>query len=228
MRKMHTEVENFYVSFSDLMSLLLIFFVYLFSMSTIDPVKYQQVTDSLKGEFSTRSAPLSMSERLERRDADAMLLSQLNQAIKSQHLEQDSSITVDEGKVKVVLSSPVLFRSGDANLSGLGQGILKGFAGIIAETQNPVVVDGHTDDRPIRNASFQSNWELSFYRAYSVMTYLMAVSNLSPQRLSGTGYGEYRPLFPNTSETNRAKNRRIEIALLKQYPSAHSPSSAGR
>lgn len=224
---MHTEVENFYVSFSDLMSLLLIFFVYLFSMSTIDPVKYQQVTDSLKGEFSTQQPPPSMAERVERRDADAILLAQLTQAIKSQQLEQDAKITVDEGKVKVVLSSPVLFRSGDANLSLPGQGILKGFANIIAETRNPVVVDGHTDDRPIRNASFQSNWELSFYRAYSVMTYLMGVSNLSPQRLSGTGYGEYRPLLPNTSETNRAKNRRIEIALLKTYPKSNTTPSTG-
>ncbi len=217
MKKMHTEVENFYVSFSDLMSLLLIFFVYLFSMSSIDPVKYQQAADSLKGEFSTQLPEPSIAERTQKRDADAMLLSMLTQQIKAQQLQNNAKIVVDDYKVNVVLFTPVLFQSGDATLSDAGEKILKGFSEIMAKTKNPIVVEGHTDDRPMKKGVFNSNWDLSFYRAYSVMQYMMRVSGLSPKRLSGTGYGEFRPLYPNTTESNRAKNRRIEIALMKKY-----------
>jgi chemotaxis protein MotB len=79
-----------------------------------------------------------------------------------------------------------------------------------------VRVEGHTDNVPIHTNRFPSNWELSIARAVSVVKYFVDVGNINPQRLSAVGYGESRPLVPNSSAANLAKNRRVEIVLATE------------
>ena len=82
------------------------------------------------------------------------------------------------------------------------------------DLDNIVRVEGHTDDRPIFTQRYQSNWELSTARATSVVTFLVENMNIPSQRLAIAGYGEFRPLGPNDSDANRAKNRRVDIVVL--------------
>jgi chemotaxis protein MotB len=81
---------------------------------------------------------------------------------------------------------------------------------------NPVRIEGHTDNVPIRTAVFKSNWELSVTRATEVVRYLIEAHGFPPSRISATGYSEYKPVAPNDTAENRALNRRIEIILLQK------------
>lgn len=227
-KKFQSEVENFYVSFSDLLALLLIFFVYLFSMSTIDPVKFTESSDSISEQFSKdknkassgafgKADPTRGEESKDGRTAEGILVGKLSSYIQKENLEGQAAVEVSPKAVKVILSSPVLFQSGDANLSLAGMGLLQKLGPVFKEVANPVVIEGHTDNVPISNALFSSNWELSFQRTLSVMRFFVSRFGFTPDQLSGTGYGEYRPLVPNSSELNRAKNRRIEISILRDY-----------
>ena len=235
-KKFQTEVENFYVSFSDLLSLLLIFFVYLFSMSAIDPVKYTESSESISEQFSSKDKPASSGafgktdpsdsaeQSPESRTAEGILVGKLNAYISKEKLEDQAKVKVDSKAVKVVLSAPILFESGSAHLSEEGYQLLRKFGPVFKEVTNPVVIEGHTDDVPIHNADFDSNWELSFQRTLSVMKFFVGQFKFTPNQLSGTGYGEYRPLVPNSSDANRARNRRIEISIMRDYETSAKPA----
>ncbi|NDC82545.1 hypothetical protein EB093_02635 [bacterium] len=227
-QKFQTEVENFYVSFSDLLSLLLIFFVYLFSMSSIDSEKYTQASESISQEFSSEqknsgnmpySIPVPPGGQADKRmrSAEGILVSKLKAQIESEKLDGQAKLEISPKSVKVVLSSPVLFASGSSDLSAEGAVLLGKFGPIIKQVLNPVVIEGFTDNVPIHNSRFDSNWELSFQRTLSVMRYFIDKFSFSPEQLSGTGFGQYRPLVPNTSDENRARNRRIEISIIRDY-----------
>jgi chemotaxis protein MotB len=86
------------------------------------------------------------------------------------------------------------------------------------------MVEGHTDDLPINTARFPSNWELSTGRATTVVRYLIEAWKLPPERLSSAGYGEYKPLVANTSAANRAKNRRVDIVILRTETRGERPA----
>jgi len=83
-----------------------------------------------------------------------------------------------------------------------------------------VLIEGHTDNLPIRTAQYPSNWELSAARAARVLRYLVQKGGISPHRLTAVGYADTRPLVPNTTPANRAQNRRVDIAILKSSQSA--------
>jgi len=117
--------------------------------------------------------------------------------------------------VRIMLADPVLFDLGESELKPFAIPVLHQVAGLLKDIPNAVVVEGHTDDRPIIGAKFRSNWELSAARAFSVIRYFIEEENIKPERLSALGYGEHRPLYPNDTEENRARNRRIEINIVR-------------
>ncbi|EMR13465.1 flagellar motor protein MotB [Methylophaga lonarensis MPL] len=107
------------------------------------------------------------------------------------------------------------FQSGDAALSPAFMPILKKIHDVLAETEGMIAVAGHTDDVPIRTARFRSNWELSTSRATSVVHELLSYEQIPAKRFFLEGYADTQPLAPNDSAENRAKNRRVEIVVLK-------------
>jgi flagellar motor protein MotB len=174
------------------------------------------------GESATAGKPKSTdvsptSDAPEDRSAQGMLAEKLAHYIEKEKLEGQVSVHVDARGVKVVLESPVLFESGSAELSSEGKRILMKLGPVFKEVTNPVVIEGHTDNIPVHNSIYGTNWELSFQRTLSVMKFFVGQFKFTPNQLSGTGYGEYRPLVPNNSDANRAKNRRIEISILRDY-----------
>ena len=84
---------------------------------------------------------------------------------------------------------------------------------VLKKSDCAIRIEGHTDNIPIHNKKYQSNWELSTARAVAVVKYLIAESRIAPERLSAVGYGDSRPRVPNDSDSNRELNRRVEIIL---------------
>jgi chemotaxis protein MotB len=124
------------------------------------------------------------------------------------------SVSIARGRMVINLPQDILFASGSADLGADGRRTLAEVAGVLGEFQDRrFQVEGHTDDRPISTAQFPSNWELSAARALSVVKLLVA-QGVSPENLSGAGYGEYHPVAVNETAEGRRLNRRIEIVML--------------
>jgi chemotaxis protein MotB len=126
----------------------------------------------------------------------------------------DLAVEVEGGRVLLVLENDVLFDAGQASVRKEGKRVLRDVAQRLAAMRElELQVGGHTDDTPIKTDRFPSNWELSTARAVEVVQLLVA-TGIDPRRLSAAGYGEHRPAGPNDGDDGRARNRRIEIALV--------------
>lgn len=118
-----------------------------------------------------------------------------------------------ENRVIVDMKDKLLFPSGSARLSRSAVDVLRSVSSLLAQVPNPIQVEGNTDDRPIHNEEFTSNWELSAARAASVV-HLMTRMGIEPSRMTAVGYAEFRPVADNASEEGRQKNRRVALVVL--------------
>ncbi|MDA3875937.1 MAG: OmpA family protein [Halothiobacillus sp.] len=143
-------------------------------------------------------------------------------------LGQDVDVSVVKGRVNLRVKDNILFSSGDAALSGPVQTLINKLADRLKSGTYPISVQGHTDDRPIHTLQYPSNWELSAARAASVVQQLIS-QGVQPGRLSAVGYADTHPLVPNTTSTERAENRRVdlELQLPAQAASAIPPTTTG-
>jgi chemotaxis protein MotB len=125
------------------------------------------------------------------------------------------SVTQTKRGVEVEMKSKMLFDTGSARLSRTAIKLLRDVADILKPLSNQILVEGHTDNVPIRNILFPSNWELSAARAASVV-HLLNRFGITPGRMAAIGYGEYRPIADNASEEGRQKNRRVALIIKNQ------------
>ena len=150
-------------------------------------------------------------------------LDELNQA--KGMLEERLSQEIGDNQVKlqmmekglvVTVVGDVLFDSGKAQIRQQAKPIVDKISGVLKESvpELEVGIEGHTDNEPIKQSGWKSNWELSSARALAVVHYLTDDCKVKPQRLSANGYGEYRPVAANDNEENMQKNRRVEIVIL--------------
>jgi chemotaxis protein MotB len=210
-------------TFSDMTTLLLTFFVLLISMANFEPIKYALTVQSLQGAFGVLetfpTVPIHPIVDIPKKTGDEQKKKQslkdaekIKQVIQTKNLEEAVKVEVTEKGIAIMLRDPVGFTSGSADLKDQGKDILKEIGDVIKTNPDlKVRVEGHTDDVPIHSNRFSSNWELSSARSLSVVQLLSAQTGIQPQNMSAVGYGEYRPVVPNTSSDNRAKNRRIQI-----------------
>jgi len=224
------------ITFSDLVMLLLTFFVLLLSMSSMDTKRLKNIFTH----FTKATGVLEMSgagevatlvrfvdnfndtEKLLVVDQNSLMEMlgaiktprQKDQEIKDKFAEL---ISLTDDVRGIVLSFPddVFFDIGKTTLKEKILPILDMIAGAIEKSQNAILIVGHTDDVPIQSESHASNWELSIYRGLSVLDYFIEEKKLPPYRFTVGGSGSTRPLYPNDSEKNRASNRRVEI-IFKQ------------
>jgi len=124
------------------------------------------------------------------------------------------NLTITRRGLIVSLKEAGFFDSGQAQIKQNAHELLNTIAEVMSQYNNPLRVEGHTDNVPINTSQFPSNWELSTARATNVLKYLIKNFDAEPQKISATGYGEYRPNVENTTPENRAKNRRVDIVLL--------------
>lgn len=209
-------------TFSDLMSLLLCFFVLIVSMSNVDPNEFNKASGALKGSLGILSEDPSTMELVhvimpKISDVDlgevSTAISKLQDFVETQEQQESIKLVITSEGVAIRILTPLLFDRGLAELNPQGMPYLAKIFDIANGWDNTIRVAGHTDDLPIVNGMFNSNWDLSYARARSVIKFGISYSRVQPEKFSGVGYGEYRPAFPNDSDENRSKNRRIEIFI---------------
>lgn len=209
-RKNNNEDDNLHrwlISYSDFLTLLFTFFLALYALSTVDIVKATKLSGSLKEVFKVIDEPIPFEE-----NPNKAIIEDLKKL-----LNDISGINVKSDARGIVITLPdaLLFDSGSASIKPQAYDALTRIATKLKEIPGKVSIEGHTDNVPVSaNSIYKSNWELSAARAASVLHFLLRFG-FSPDRFVIAGYGEYRPVAPNDTEENRAKNRRVEIIILK-------------
>lgn len=207
-------------TYGDLMSLLLVFFILLVSFSTMEIVKFRAAMGSLRGGTGILdpSSGNSVVEEQESPEGQAFekALNELVETLEQLDLTEEVRVYWDKTGVRFVLQDEVLFPPGRAEIQPRYREVLDLIVGVIRTLPvEELQVEGHTDDTPIHTERYPTNWELSTARAVTVLRAFQADNFLPPRKLAAHGYGEYRPYVPNDSPANRAKNRRVEIYVLK-------------
>lgn len=212
------------LTYADLITLLMIFFVMMYAISSVDSKKYNALRSSLQSALRTGAGSSAVlpydgasaidlpAARQQENAAFSDIINKVQGAVPNQ---QAVAFSVDERGLTIRFLDNVLFDLGRAELRPDARQLLGPVAQALAGVNNYVRVEGYTDDLPINTVQYPSNWELSAARAINVTRYLIQQYGLDPKRFSSLGYGEYRPLYPNTSEQNRQKNRRVDIVILR-------------
>lgn len=201
------------ITLSDLLSLLLVFFIIFFALSRIPGKKKETTVHS--GASHVVSAPASNSKKNENLDT---IQKEVKSTVTALGMDEQVMIQVGVQEVLITMKENVTFRTGEADLLKDSKPILDTVAEMVKRYPSfQVEIDGHTDDQPINTSRFPSNWELSVARATSVLKYLMTSHGLDPARFIIKGNAEQRPVSPNWTPEQRAKNRRVEIRLKDQY-----------
>jgi len=230
--------ERWLLTYSDLITLLMVFFVIMYAMSNVDAEKYQRLSTSLSSAFlseeqlaevlskaeansekQTESETPSDAADDEQGNTDAQDLekvaSKVNGMLKEKQLESDVSVSIAERGVVISLTNTVVFEPGKADIKPDFRALLIQLGSTIKNVDNYIRIEGNTDNVPMSSEQFASNWELSVERATQVVRLLIAESGVNPQKISAIGYGEYRPKVPNDTPEHRAQNRRVDIVLLR-------------
>lgn len=236
--------ERWVVSYADFITLLLAFFVVMYSISSVNEGKYRVLSESLAGIFSGPEMsfdPIQVGD-LQQRDSirdiglmeqdsnqhaagieggtnpETEQLEQIQSAAtaKFQELINDGEISISANKlwVEIEIGSGVLFASGSATPVISADAILEALAALLAPYDNPLHVEGYTDNQPISSDQFPSNWELSAARAAGVVR-MLAHFGISPERMAAVGYGQYQPKVSNLTVNGRRKNRRVVIIVSR-------------
>jgi len=227
--------ERWMFTYLDLITLLMIFFVVLYAMSNVDEAKYSQVSESLQGAFSGTKYMLGeggAGQQKDGSDAQAIITEEIkNQVVKmaskTQQLQTDIhkylkdnqlegavDLKVEQRGLVVSLKDSIFFESGSADIAPeYAEHMLK-IGSILNNLNGDLVIEGHTDNIPIHNSLYASNWDLAAMRAINVIDLFVKKGGLDPAKLAATSYGEYRPLVSNGTKEGQAKNRRINIVVL--------------
>jgi chemotaxis protein MotB len=209
-------------TYGDMVTLVLTFFVLMFAFSSIDSFKYKQIVNSLRGALGGNVGVLEQGTSLDMinemtstgRPSYDKVLKKL-QKVLEQESNQDKVELRQVGKdIIVSFKEKLFFTIGSAEIRTEALPILKEVGVVIREERLSIRVEGHSCDIPIRTAKYPSNWELSAIRAVNVGKYLIEKAGLNPETVAVSGYGQYRPMVPNTSPENRARNRRVDIVIV--------------
>lgn len=219
-------------TYSDLVTLLLCFFVLLFAMSAPDAEKFRGLMASFRGGDGVMSSGTGVLEggnvidrpsfnTTEEEVAAELVELMADLAEYSDTLNLGDRITIqpEERGIVIRFMDSTLFDSGSATIKREALGILKDVAEILNQEEfsnKHIKVEGHTDsDQIIRPMKYETNWELSSARATNVLRYLVEVEGIVGDRVSSAGYSYYRGIVPNDTPENKAKNRRVDIVILR-------------
>lgn len=224
----HENLERWLITYADLITLLLAFFIMMYTFSKQDTQKYQELTGHLKTIFTGHSgitgkgngvyqSPADIQSRLsmmQNGDVKRQLEDEMKGLTNNEAMQKNISVLSDERGIVIRILDKAFFDEGKADLKERARKALDRIVPVVRKVNNHIRIEGHTDDVPIKTSEFRSNWELSARRATEVVRYFVEKYDFPPQRISAVGYAEYRPIIPNDTPDNRAMNRRIEIILM--------------
>jgi chemotaxis protein MotB len=248
--------DRWMITYADLITLLLIFFVVLYAMSSLDGTKYGIVTDSLSQSFrsgnpvleggdgildggqeqtpgsssgasgqasgngdnsSETAEPTAREQAFKEQEARLTeLMGVITQYVQDNNLGDQIFVEDKPQGIAITLSDRFLFDVGDAALKPPSLPALRKLSGLFGGIGAVISIEGHTDNVPVASSSYKDNWELSGARALSVLRFFLEKQGLSPDNFQYAGYADTRPAADNSTETGRAKNRRVEIIVLRQ------------
>ena len=229
-------------TYGDMVTLLLTFFVLLYTFSSLDVQRFYEVMSAIQHSFMGRTGilegttePAEDAERLDPKEMTAQdvttglgerelalleMMEQLEETyeevrafLTEANLEDEVQMRIEERGVILELPERILFDKGQAVIKDEFFPVLDMMADLLRRIDNQIIVEGHTDNVPITTHRYPSNWELSVDRAVSVVRYLTEQYELNPRRFQATGFGEYRPIEPNDTAEGRARNRRVIIVF---------------
>jgi chemotaxis protein MotB len=212
------------ITWADMMTVLLAFFIVLHAFSTISERKFDAAVRSIQRAFDiTLPARPSWFLPVPTPDPTAAILEE-----KVVEAGLDGVVVQDWGdRIVVSVGSGLLFEKGDTELRAVGRSTLDGVAALLGGTSGLVRIEGHTCDLPVPPQSrWRDNWWLSTARAVTVLEELTE-RGLPPERLCAVGFGEHVPVAPNDSEVNRARNRRVEFVIEKSASGVDGTTGEG-
>ncbi|MDN5277938.1 MAG: chemotaxis protein MotB [Clostridiales bacterium] len=241
-------IAEWFVTYSDMVTLLLAFFAMLYSFSIIDMQKWEALVESLRESIGVLEGGASiddvhgvdkegpspvdlqelMGDKMEENkenqkntgqvDPFLKLYEQMSQYIAQNKIPAQLELSPTQTEILIRFKDYVLFDVGKAELKPEAKEILDRIAKILLnyiDQIDRVRVEGHTDTQPINTMFYPTNWELSADRAIKVVRYFQEKHGFPGNKLSGEGYGEYYPIASNQTEEGRAKNRRVDVQIVK-------------
>jgi chemotaxis protein MotB len=229
------------LTYSDMITLLLVFFIILFAMSTIKVTRYEALIQALQDAFTGKKVqvqkvvhpkraphaykqphqhnyPLPPKSELLRQSANHKLYEELKALVIKDHLQAAVKINQVQYGINIFFLNGVLFASASVHLSARAEQILHDLATVLGPAPNALVVQGYADSLPIDTPEFHSNWDLSVMRAARVADYWMA-HGINPDRMIMEGFGKWYPLASNKTPTGMAENRTVRIVVLSRKTS---------
>jgi len=242
-KKYHEEPENherWLVSYADFITLLFAFFVVMYAISSLNEGKYRVLSNSLTGAFgkvmTVNPKPVdAQTEQKIKLDPLPLVKNRINEGLRKEKAQMTTMAKdiltvleplVREGKVRVTqtsrgitieINASLLFAPGDARLNVDSIQALRAIAGVLKLDTHAIQVEGHTDNLPINNPIFPSNWELSAVRA-STVARLLTENGVDENRVTAVGQGAKLPVSDNDSSEGRARNRRVSVTILAVLP----------
>ncbi|KIL34540.1 flagellar motor protein MotB [Cohnella kolymensis] len=244
--------ESWLLPYSDLMTLLLALFIVLYAASAVNTSKFDEMSRAFRSAFNSGLGVLDKNSVMEndqqRRRSDEMnnkkdeaktrdslrkqeqqnleeLKKQLDRYIQKNGLSSQLQTELNTSELLITIRDNALFASGSAGIKTESQKLAAAIGEMLQGYPDyDILVTGHTDDQPINTKEFPSNWELSSKRAINFMKILLENDAFDPKRFSATGYGEFRPVDTSGTNLGRAKNRRVEVSVLRKYSEPASNS----
>ena len=237
-RKQHHEEhadESWLLPYSDMLTLLLALFIVMFAMSKVDSEKFKKISQEFNVVFAggtgalqdsgasgtansaSNSTAANEANMIVEQDTMAKIKSSLEADIKSEGYADKIKVDLTGEGLNISIQDTVIFKSGEAEVLSEFNPVIIKISNMIKDLDNEIRISGHTDNVPIKNEKFRSNWDLSYMRASNVMNFMVDICHLAPAKFSIQAYGEYRPKFDNSTEAGRAKNRSVDILLVRKY-----------
>lgn len=221
-------LERWLLTYADMITLLTAFFLMMYSMSVVSRGKFSALAMSVRSGFTSITqggtgilqhdapkAPAGISQENQYRQYRESMQN-FGRFVEQHKLGEKVQTRSDErGVIISLLSDGMLFERGSAQLSPDSEQTLQEVAHVLQTVPNQIQVEGHTCDLPIHTVEFPSNWELSTARSGTILRYFTEQAGLPDKRFTASGYADTHPLVANDSEEHRARNRRVDIVLLK-------------
>lgn len=217
--------ETWLIPYADMLTLLLALFIVMFAMSKIDSEKAKKLSGEFNSIFSGSAAilpegqtgtPAITNNQIEEKAMNG-IKEELQEKIKMDGYSDKVKIELNEVGLSISIESIVLFNSGDDSVIDEVKPLLLEISRILKELDNKIKIVGHTDNIPIKNVKFRSNWDLSAMRAINVMNFIVDNGGVSSKKISIEAYGEQMPKYDNSTEEGRSKNRRVEILIIRKF-----------
>lgn len=239
----HPNHERWLVSYADFITLMFAFFVVMYASSQADKDKARQLSQAVDNAFKKGKMPYKIEEMLHGKVKSGSLipgqppgsaqkmekletsLDELRNALRGDIESGRLELRMEKRGLVISLRQAAFFPTGDATVAPSGYGALAKVASTLARIPNPVRLEGHTDAVPIHNERFSSNWHLSSARSIAMLDVLTMRFGLPASRLAAVGYADTVAVDTNETSEGRARNRRVDIAVLNENSYTREPTA---